>query len=230
MQLLQQRILDSAVMLVQQVLKPESAYAKAAVATLTALLKVQNKPVHVVREIQRICQENTKLMPFLSHLCELSLCFYLVDETVLEEYFESLEWEAAEDFLHELTPAMSGFYQGLALYILECTELHMQPNMLDFVDNFLLGEEDIAEQDIEPLVPIYEQTELIETLEVGDCLQVAARSDFPELVLFFNEQFETPLACLQASKELSSEKFLLLTPVLASLLSLRYGRTVLQES
>ena len=229
MKLLQQRVLDASIMLIQQVLKPESAYARAATTTIAGLLKIQNKPVHVVREIQRVCQENPKLMPFLSHICELSLCFYLVDETVQEEFFESLEWEAAEDFLHELDPAMGGFYQGLALYILECIEYQAQPNLSDFVDNFLLGEEEVTEQDIEPIASIYEQAELIETLEPGDCLQVATKADFPELVFFFNEQFETPIACLQASKQLNAEKHPYCTPTLASLLSLRYGRSVFQE-
>lgn len=227
MQLLQQRVVDAAVLLAQQVLKPESAYAKAATTTITALLKIQNKPVHVVREMQRLCQENSKLMPFLSYFCELALCFYLVDETVPEEFFDTLEWEAAEDFLHELNPAMNGFYQGLALYLLECLEIQAHPNILDFVDNFLLGEEEVSEQDIDPIVPVYDQAELIESLDPTDALQMAAKSDFPELVLFFNEQFESPSACLQASRQLSSEKHSLLTPVLASLLALRYGRDVL---
>lgn len=125
----------------------------------------------------------------------LLMNFFSVDVSKLEgDYLESAEWEKIEDETLERGTEML----NLLLYLRECADERIEPELDDYLKEFLLVEEDEFQDEHRIYEPLIENRALIES-SYSEIARVAVTIDpeseiadlFYPLVAFFNENEPT---------------------------------------
>jgi hypothetical protein len=173
-----------------------SEYAKITGADTTAIEKIFTNPTAIdfdiaSQEMYQWFETNPKFEALTSYMADLLVLSYLLEgmRTHGEGYLDSPEWAHIEDMSSDDGTEWLNFF----VYIADCKVNEIDPEIEDYLYNFLLVEEDDQQMEFEIYESLIEMQEMV-GYETPDILKACAsvgeanmlESLLPVFLLFFS--------------------------------------------
>jgi hypothetical protein len=171
---------------------------------LLAMYETQTDFFEILKKMDALIEANEKTLAMQEILFDFLILNYMSKKTELEgeDYLDTQEWMAIED----ATADRGTEFLNLIVYLSECILDEIEPDLDDYIDEFLLTEDDLDQDEFAIYETVIKNRELVdaplETLLNIEVEQDEIKDIFLPMMCFFNRvaSLEEKQSFLRSSK------------------------------